>query len=182
MKMIVVHILAQSFGHCPVALIGVHHSGEDILFTAHDLHGCFVGIGIKLFRKFIAAVVVEVSRVHIEDQLAVFDGIRFQTSGGDHAILFHLLKHFYIIVRGCFEMDIQRSAFRHDVLIAVAVLFTLIVFLYLSHICRGFQVLISGYGTVYSIISCHRIFVLSLRFADSGELRRGTFSKCNNPL
>ncbi len=67
MKMIVVHILAQSFGHCPVALIGVHHSGEDILLTAHDLHGGFVGIGIKLFRKFIAAVVVEVSRVHIED-------------------------------------------------------------------------------------------------------------------
>ena len=52
-------------------------------------------------------------------------------------------------------MDIQRSAFRHDVLIAVAVLFTLIVFLYLRHIRRRFQVLISGYGTVYSIISCH---------------------------
>ena len=79
-------------------------------------------------------------------------------------------------------MDIQGRAFRHNVLIAVAVLFTLIVFLYLRHICRGFQVLISGYGTVYSIISCHRIFVLSLGFADSGELRRGTFSKCNNPL
>jgi len=182
MKMIVVHILAQSFGHCPVALIGVHHSGEDILLTTYDLRSSFVGIGIKLFRKFIAAMIVEISGIHIKYQLTVFDGIRFQTSGGDHAVLFHLLKHFYIIVRGCFEMDVQRSAFRHDVLIAVAVLFTLIVFLYLSHICRGFQVLISGYGTVYSIISCHRIFVLSLRFADSGELRRGTFSKCNNPL
>ena len=51
--------------------------------------------------------------------------------------------------------DVQRSAFRHDVLIAVAVLFTLIVFLYLCHISRGFQVLIPGYGTIYSIISCH---------------------------
>ena len=30
MKVVVVHLLAQSFGHCPVALIGVHHSGEDI--------------------------------------------------------------------------------------------------------------------------------------------------------
>ena len=87
MKVVVVHILAQSFGHCPVALIGVHHSGEDILLTAHDLHGGFVGIGIELFCKFIAAVVVEVSGVHIEQQLAVFDGIGFQTSGGDHAIL-----------------------------------------------------------------------------------------------
>ena len=158
MKVVVVHLLAQSFGHCPVALIGVHDGREDVLLTAHDLHGGFIGIGIKLFRKFIAAVVVEISGVHIKHQLAVFDGIRFQTSGGDHSVLFHLLKHFYIIVRGCFEMNVQRSAFRHDVLIAVAVLFTLIVFLYLSHICRGFQVLIPGYGAVYSIISCHRFF------------------------
>ena len=103
-------------------------------------------------------MIVEVSRVHIEDQLTVFDGIRFQTSGGDHAILFHLLEHFYIIVSGRLEVNIQRSTFRHDVLIAVAVLFTLIVFLYLRHISRCFQVLISGYGMVYSIISCHWIF------------------------
>ena len=177
-----IYILAQGFGHCPVALIGVHHSGEDILLATHNLYGGFIGIGIKLFRKFIAAVVVEISGVHIKHQLAVFDGIRLQTSGGDHAILFHLLEHFYIIVRGCFEMNVQRCTLWYDVLIAVTVLFTLIMFLYLRHICRGFQVLISGYGTVYSIISCHRFFVLSLGFADSGELRRGTFSKCNNPL
>jgi len=103
-------------------------------------------------------VIVEVSRVHIKDQLTVFDGIRFQTSCGDYTVLFHLLKHFYIIVRGCFEMNVQRSAFRYDVLIAVAVLFTLIVFLYLCHISRCFQVLIPGYGAVDSIISCHWIF------------------------
>ena len=131
-----VHILAQCFGHCPVALIGVHHSGENILLTAHDLHSGFIGIGIKLFCKFIAAVVVEVSGVHIKNQLAVFDGIRFQTSSGDHTILFHLLKHFHIIIGGCFEMDVHGSALRHDVLIAVAVLFTLIVFLYFCHIVR----------------------------------------------
>jgi len=138
MKVVVVHLLAQSFGHCSVALIGVHHSREDILLTAHDLHGGFIGISIKLFCKFIAAVVVEVSGVHIKNQLAVFNGIRFQTSGGDHAILFHLLKHFHIIVRGCFEMNVHESALRYDVLIAVAVLFTLIVFLYFCHIvwCR----------------------------------------------
>ena len=88
MKVVVVHLLAQSFGHCPVALIGVHHSGEDILLTTYDLRSSFVGIGIKLFRKFIAAVVVEISGVHIKYQLAVFDGIRFQTSGGNHSVLF----------------------------------------------------------------------------------------------
>ena len=27
MKVVVVHIFAQSFGHCLVALVGVHHSG-----------------------------------------------------------------------------------------------------------------------------------------------------------
>ena len=123
MKVVVVHIFAQSFGHCSVALIGVHHSGEDILLTTYDLRSSFVGIGIKLFRKFIAAMIVEISGIHIKYQLTVFDGIRFQTSGGDHAVLFHLLKHFYIIVRGCFEMDVQRSAFRHDVLIAVLLCF-----------------------------------------------------------
>ena len=107
MEVVVVHILAKSFGHCPVALIGVHHSGEDILLTAYNLHGGFVSISIKLFCKFIATMVVEVSGVHIKNQLAVFDGIRFQTSGGDHAVLLHLLKHFYIIVRGCFEMNVH---------------------------------------------------------------------------
>ena len=132
--------------------------GWDILLTAHDLHGGFIGIGIKLFCKLIAAVVVEISGVHIENQLAIFDGIRFQPSGGDDLVLLHLLKHFYIIVSGRLEVNIQRSTFRHDVLIAVAVLFTLIVFLYLCHICRVSQVLISGYGTVYSIVSCHWIF------------------------
>ena len=182
MEVVVIYILAQSFRHCPVAFVSVHDGRENILLTAHDLHGGFIGIGIKLFRKFIAAVVVEISGVHIEDQLTAFDGIRFQTSGGNHSVLFHLLKHFYIIVCGCSEMNIQRSTTWYDVLIAVAVLFTLIVFLYLSHICRVSQVLISGYGMVYSIISCHGFFVLSLEFADSGELRRGTFSKCNNPL
>ena len=83
-----------------------------------------------------AAVVVEISGVHIKNQLAVFDGIRFQTSGGDHAILFHLLKHFHIIIGGSLEVNIQRSAFRHNVLIAVTVLFSLIVFLYFCHIVR----------------------------------------------
>ena len=45
MKVVVVHIFAQSFGHCSVALIGVHHSGEDILLTTYDLRSSFVGIG-----------------------------------------------------------------------------------------------------------------------------------------
>ena len=91
-----------------------------------------------------AAVVVEISGVHIENQLAIFDGIRFQPSGGDDLVLLHLLKHFYIIVSGRLEVNIQRSTIRHDVHIGITVFFTLIVFLYFCHIIRSFQVLISG--------------------------------------
>ena len=36
-------------------------------------HGGFIGIGIELLCKFIAAMVVEISGVYIENQLTVFD-------------------------------------------------------------------------------------------------------------
>ena len=91
-----VYIFSQSFGHGPVPFISVHHSGEDVLLTTYNIHGGFVGIGIELFGKFIAAVIVEVSRVHIEDQFTVEVGIVLQTTGGDDAIGFHLLKHFSV--------------------------------------------------------------------------------------
>lgn len=55
MKVVVVHILAKSFRHCPVALIGVHDSRENILLTAYNLHGGFIGISVELFGKYIAA-------------------------------------------------------------------------------------------------------------------------------
>ena len=42
-----------------------------ILLTAYNFHSGFVGISIELLCKFIAAVIVKVSGVHIEDQLAV---------------------------------------------------------------------------------------------------------------
>ena len=77
-----------------------------VLLTAHNLHGGFVGISIELFCKFIAAVIVEVGGVHIEDQLTVKVGIFFQTTGGDHAIGSHLLKHLCITAGWCLEMDI----------------------------------------------------------------------------
>ena len=44
-------------------------------------------------RQLIAAVVVEISGVHIENQLAIFDGIRFQPSGGDDLVLLLSLIH-----------------------------------------------------------------------------------------
>ena len=151
-----VHILAQSFGHCPIALVGVHDGRQDILLAAHNLHGGFIGIGIELLGKFIAAVVVEVSGVHIEYQLAIFHGIGFETSGGDHLVLFHLFKHFCISGGRSLEVDVQGTALRFDVLIAVAVFFTFVVFLHLCQVIGSFNILIAGYGAINSIISCHR--------------------------
>ena len=67
MKVVVVYILPQSFRHSPVALISVHDSGENILLTAHNLHGGFVCVGVELLGIFVAAVIVEVSGVHIKN-------------------------------------------------------------------------------------------------------------------
>ena len=80
MKMIVVHVLSQRVGHGAVALVGVHDCRKNVLLTADNFDCSFVGIGVKLFCKFIAAVVEEVGRVDIEDQLSEFLGIRFQTA------------------------------------------------------------------------------------------------------
>ena len=122
-----IHILAQGFGHGPVPFVCVHHGGEDVLLTAHDLHGGFVGIGIKLLGKFVAAVIVEVSGVHIKNQLTVELRIIFQATGGDDAIGFHLLKHLCVTAGGCFEMDIVGQTFRYDIRVGIGFLFTLVV-------------------------------------------------------
>ena len=127
MKMVVIHILAQRFGHGTVPFIGVHHGRENELLTAHNFHGGFVGISIKLFCKFIAAVIVEVSGVHIKDQLTVEFGIVLQTTGGDDTVCFHLLKHFCVAACGLFVMDIVGQAFRYDVRVCVRFFFSLVV-------------------------------------------------------
>ena len=126
-----VHILAQSFGHCPVS---AHHAcitAERIYCSPPTiLYSGFYRHRHKLFRKFIAAVVVKVRSSH-QNQLAVFDGIRLQTLWWRSRDLFHLLKHFHIIIGGALKWTF-RVALRHDVPIAVAILFTLIVFLYFA--------------------------------------------------
>ena len=71
MKVIVVHILAQGITHGSVSFIGVHGCGENILFSAYDFHCCLLGIVIELLGELIAAVVVEVGRIYIEQQFAV---------------------------------------------------------------------------------------------------------------
>ena len=161
MKVVVVHILTQSFRHSPVALISVHDSGENILLTTHDLHSCFVCVGVKLFGIFIAAVIVEVSGVHIENQFPVFYRIGLQATGGDNAIGNHLIEHGSIAVGGGFEVNIPVGLAGINILVGVVVLFSFIVFLHLCHIIKGGQVLITGKGTVDSVISGHTSQLLS---------------------
>ena len=154
MKMVVVHIFSQGIGHGPVPLVGMHYSGENVLLTAYDFYSGFVSIGIELFCKFIAAVIVEVSGVHIKDQLTVELGIVLQTSGENHTFGFHLLKHFCITACGCFEMDIVREPLRYDVRVGIGFLFPLIMLLGIGDFRSG-QICVSGYGTVNAVISCH---------------------------
>ena len=156
MEVVVIHFLAQCLGHSPVDLVGVHHGGEDILLPAHDLHGGFVGVGVKLPGKFIAAVVVEVGGVHIKNQLAKVDGVWFQTAGGDDFVLFHLPEHLRVAGGGGFEVDIERGAFRENIGVAVAVFFPFVVFLGVADVLVR-DIHISGAGTVDSVVSCHKI-------------------------
>lgn len=113
-----VHILAKSFRHSPVALIGVHDSRE---YTVHrpppprrlcrHRH--------KTVWQFIAAVIVEVSGVHINTSSPYFTA---SASASEITLfLFHLGKHFFVTGCRLFEMNVQRRTIRHDVLIAVTV-------------------------------------------------------------
>ena len=82
MQVVMENVFPQNFRHGTVSFICVHYCGENILLAAYDFHSGFVGISVELLSKFIAAVSVKVSGVHIEDQLAVGLGIVLQTTGG----------------------------------------------------------------------------------------------------
>ena len=158
MKVVVIHILPQSFRHSPVAFISVHDGRDDILLTAHDLYGSFECVGVELLGILVAAVIVKVSGVHIENQFPVFHRIGFQTTGGDNTICNHLIEHGGIAVGRFLEVDIAVGLGGINILIGVAVFFSLVMLLNFRHIVEGGQVLVTGKGTVNSIVSCHRFF------------------------
>ncbi len=106
------------FGHGAVDLIGVHHSGEDILLTAHDLHGSFVGILIKLFGELIAAVIVKVGRVDIKDNSQYGMASGFRASRGDRASCSIWANSSVVAGGWLFEVDVPCSALGDDVVVA----------------------------------------------------------------
>ena len=91
-EVIVEHIPSQPVTGFPVALVGVHDRGDDVLFPARDLLGQLVHLGVELLGVFIAAVGLEIVGVHIKHQLVKDVGIRFQTSGGNDAFFHHPIK------------------------------------------------------------------------------------------
>ena len=182
MKVVVIHILPQSFRHSPVAFIGVHDSRENILLTTHNLHGSFVCVGVKLLGILVAAVIVEVSGVHIKNQFSIFHRIGFQSTGGDNAIGNHLIEHGSIAVGGSFEVDIPVGLGGINILVGVAVLFSFVMFLNFRHIIKCGQVLVTGKGAIDSVVSGHKNQLLSV-VRQTAEGRGCTScGKCNNPL
>lgn len=83
MKVVVVDVLTEGLGHCAVSFVGMHDRREYILLAANYLHGGFVDVSIEPLGKLVAAVVVEVRRVHVKHQLAIFHGVRFEATRGN---------------------------------------------------------------------------------------------------
>ena len=185
MEVVVVHVLPQRLGHGPVALVGVHDRRQNILLSAHDFDCSFVCFGVKLFCKVIAAVVVEVSRVYVKDQLTISKGVLLDTTSGNHAISLHLSKHLPIPGRRGFEMDIERRPLQYNVLIDIGILLTLVVLLGVADLGFG-QPHISCVGTVNTVASRHRQKSSCFRclVVERGRGFGGGTScgKCNNPL
>lgn len=70
-----VDVLTEGLGHCAVSFVGMHDRREYILLAANYLHGGFVDVSIEPLGKLVAAVVVEVRRVHVKHQLAIAEHI-----------------------------------------------------------------------------------------------------------
>ena len=107
-----------------------------------------------MFCKVIAAVVIEVSGIDIEDQFTEFLCIGFQATGGDCSVCHHLIEHYGVVGGGCFEIDIHALSFRHNVLVDIAFFFTLIMTLSVGNFIRCHSH-ISCAGTMNTVASCH---------------------------
>ena len=138
----------------------MHDCREDILLTAHDLDSGFIGICVELLGELVAAVVVKVCRVDIEDKLAVVGGIRLQAARGDSSVSFQLGEQVGITGGRLLEMDVPCSALGDNIGVPIAVLFTLIVLLSVANgLVRNGE--IPDTGAVDAIVSCQRASLLS---------------------
>ena len=138
----------------------MHDCREDILLTAHDLDSGFIGICVELLGELVAAVVVKVCRVDVEDKLAVVGGVRLQAARGDSSVSFQLGEQVGTTGGRLLEMDVPCSALGDNIGVPIAVLFTLIVLLGVANgLVRNGE--ISDTGAVNTIVSCQRASLLS---------------------
>ena len=138
----------------------MHDCREDILLTAHDLDSGFIGICVELLGELVAAVVVKVCRVDVEDKLAVVGGVRLQAARGDSSVSFQLGEQVGTTGGRLLEMDVPCSALGDNIGVPIAVLFTLIVLLSVANgLVRNGE--ISDTGAVNTIVSCQRASLLS---------------------
>ena len=100
---------------------------------------------------------MKIGGVYVKDQLAVENGILFQSTGGDDPVLFQLLKHLRISGGRFLEMDIEVRSLRDNILIDIGFLFPFVVLLRVADFGSG-QPHISCVGTVNTVASCHRQF------------------------
>ena len=85
-------------------------------------------------RQLVAAVVVEIGRVDIKNQLAIMGGIRLQAARGDSSVSFQLGEQVGITGGRFLEMDVPCSALGDNIGVPIAVLFTLIVPVSYTHL------------------------------------------------
>ena len=154
MKMIVPYVVAKGLAHALVAFVSVHDGGENVLFAADNIDGGSVRFGVKRLRKLVAAVIVEIRGVDIENQLAIMDGVLLESTGGNGAVLLHLPEHLLIAAGGRLEMDVHMAAFGDNILVPVAGFLAFVVGFSVGDIVFGSGLVADG-GVIHAIVSCH---------------------------
>lgn len=138
----------------------MHDGREDILLPTHNLDSGFIGICIELLGELVAAVIIEIGRVDIEDKLAVVGGIRLQAVRGNGSNGFQLGEQVSVAGGRLFEVDVPCSALGDNVRIPIAVLFALVVLLGVANgLVRNGE--IPDACAVDAIVSCQRASLLS---------------------
>ena len=156
MKMIVPYVVAKGLAHALIAFVSVHDGGEDVLLAADNIDGSPVCLGVERLCKLVAAVIVEIRGVDIENQLAVMDGVLLETPGRDGTVLLHLPEHLLIAAARHLEMDVHMAAFRDNILVPVAGFLSLVVSFSVGDVALRSGLVADG-GAVHVIVSCHGI-------------------------
>ena len=148
------YVVAEGFAHALVALVGVHDGGEDVLLAADNVDGGPVCFGVKCSGILVAAVIMKICGVDIEDQLAIVDGVLLEASGGNGAVLLHLPEHLLIAAGRLLEVDVQMTAFGDNILVPVAGFLAPVVGFCVGNVALRSGLVADG-GAVHAVVSCH---------------------------